>query len=59
MVATLAESTKLARQEEDNLVTKLRYSDGQIKLNGEAIPPEVLTGLLTLFSPANPEAAAH
>jgi uncharacterized protein YdgA (DUF945 family) len=59
MAAGMAESTKLARLEEDNLVTKLTYSGGTIELNGEAIPPEALAGLLTLFSPASPGAAAE
>jgi uncharacterized protein YdgA (DUF945 family) len=59
MVAGMAESTKLARQEEDNLVTKLTYSDGNIELNGEVIPPEALAGLLALFNPANPAVTAE
>jgi uncharacterized protein YdgA (DUF945 family) len=59
MVAGMAESIKLARQEEDNLVTKLTYSDGTIELNGEVIPPEALAGLLALFNPANPGVTAE
>jgi len=59
MLGTMAASTGLAKQEDDNLVTNLTYADGEIELNGEVIPPEALAGMLALLSPASPEAAAE
>lgn len=59
MLAGMAESTNLARKEDDNLVTNLIYADGEIELNGETIPPQALVGMLALFSPATPEAAGE
>ncbi|WP_373187062.1 YdgA family protein [Halopseudomonas sp.] len=59
MLAGMAETTRLARQEGDNLVTSLVYSDGSIMLNGKAIPAEAMQGMLALFSPASQEAAAE
>lgn len=59
MVAAMAERTHLAREEDDNLITNLTYSDGVIKLNGEVIPPQALAGLLALFNPTSPGATAE
>ncbi len=59
MLASMAENTNLARKEGDNLVTNLIYADGEIELNGEAIPAQALMGMLALVSPANPEAATE
>lgn len=58
MLGTMAASTGLARLEDDNLITNLTYSNGEIELNGEVIPPEALAGMLALLGPASPASPA-
>ena len=47
MVSGMAEMLQIGRVEGDNILTQLSYAGGSLKLNGQAIEPSALAGLLS------------